>query len=260
MANWSVYFDDSGTHSHSPIAVAACYIAPAPQWRKFVRAWNNVLKREGFGVFHMTEFNARQGAFRGWDDDKRNAVIQKLIRIIRQYTTQGFAVALPKADYDAVMPADLRLKMANHHYSWCVKLCCGQIEKWRKKCSLTVPMQYVFESGTRGATGEVLNTLTKYAKTQKDALERYGLESKGFSFKKKDDAVQLQAADILAWETCHQMRNVVFGSNPKIPRKSYSELRRGYHAEVYFIKRHQIEKWVKQTREFEATGQSAFSV
>lgn len=260
MEKWSVYFDDSGTHAQSAIAVAACYIAPTPQWLRFGRVWQKVAERENFSVFHMADFNARQGEFKRWDDDKRNRVIRRLIQIIRQYTTQGFALALPKSDYDAVMPADLKAKMGNHHYSWCVKLCFGQIEKWRQKCRFTSPMEYVFEDGTRGATGELLNTLTKYVKTQKDALERYGLERNGFSFKKKEDAVELQAADILAWETCHQMKHVVFSKTPKISRKSYSELRRGYHAEVFFIKRPQIEKWVRQTRELEATGQSAFSV
>jgi hypothetical protein len=260
MAKWSVYFDDSGTHSQSDIAVAACYVAPASQWLKFQRAWSKAAEQEGFRVFHMAEFNARQGDFKGWDDPKRERVIRKLVAIIRRCTTHGIALGLPKSDYDAVMPADLKKKMGNHHYSWCVKLCFGEIEKWRDRCSLTAPMAYVFEKGTRGATGELIDALTKYAKTQADALRRYGLETSGFSFQKKDDAVQLQAADILAWETCHQMRNVVFAASPRTRRKSYSELRRDDHAQVYYIRRHQIEKWVTKTRELEATGQSAFSI
>jgi hypothetical protein len=184
MATWSVYFDDSGTHAQSAIAVAACYIAPAPQWRKFIRAWSNVSDRESFRIFHMADFNARQGEFKGWEEDKRNRVIRKLIGIIRQYTTQGFAVALPKSDYDAVMPADLKVKMGIHPYSWCVKLCFGQIEKWRKKCSLTAPMQYVFESGTKG-TGELINTLTKYAKHSRTLSRDTAWNLMGFRSRKK---------------------------------------------------------------------------
>ena len=37
-------------------------------------------------------------------DQKRDRVIRRLIGIINQYTTQGFAIALPKADYDAAIP------------------------------------------------------------------------------------------------------------------------------------------------------------
>jgi hypothetical protein len=126
--------------------------------------------------------------------------------------------------------------------------------------SIIEPISYVFEKGTRGATGELLDTLTKYAKPQSDSVHRYGLQPGRFSFQQKNKTVPLQAADILAWETCHQMRNVVFASDPKPPRQSYRALRREGHAEVFFIQRHQIEKWVTQTRALEATGQSAFSV
>ncbi|MGB8064512.1 MAG: DUF3800 domain-containing protein [Candidatus Sulfotelmatobacter sp.] len=260
MAKWLVYFDDSGTHLGSEIAVAACYIAPAQQWRRFDSAWNKVRQAESFDVFHMAEFVARSSDFKGWDDQKRDRVIRRLIGIINQYTTQGFAIALPKSDYDAVIPEDFKKKLGTHHYTWCVKMCFGEIEKWRQGCSLSDPMEYVFESGTKGATGELLDTFFKYSKTQPDALPRYGLVRSGYHFQKKSETVRLQAADILAWETCYQMRNVTFASQPKKPRKSYVELHRRNHAKVFFIRRHQIEKWVKQSRELEAAGEPAFSI
>jgi hypothetical protein len=121
-------------------------------------------------------------------------------------------------------------------------------------------MSYFFEKGTRGATGELLRDLAKYAKTQRDATPRYGLVKGEFSFVTPDTTVQLQAADILAWETCYQMRNVRFSNTPKQARKSYLELRRHDHAQVFFITRPKLEKWVRQTQELEATGKSAFSI
>lgn len=260
LAVWQVYFDDSGTHSGSEIAVAACYMAPVRQWKRFDTAWNKMRSTESFDVFHMTEFVARRGEFKGWDDQERDRVIRRLIGIINQYTTQGFAIALPKADYDSVIPEDFKKKLGKHHYTWCVKMCFGEIEKWRQSCSLTEPMEYIFESGTKGATGELLDTFFKYSKTQTDSLPRYGLQQGAYSFQKKVETVRLQAADILAWETCYQMKNVTFASQPKTPRKSYVELHRRNHARVFSIKRNQIEKWVKQSRELEATGQSAFSI
>jgi hypothetical protein len=141
-----------------------------------------------------------------------------------------------------------------------VKLCFGEIENWRKRSSVTEPIHYVFESGTKGPTGELLNVLFKYAKTQADALPRYGLEEDGFYFQRKGQTVRLQAADILAWESCHQMRNVIFANKPRKPRKSYMELLRKNHAKVFYVKRQQIEKWVKQSRQLEASGESAFLI
>ena len=129
-----------------------------------------------------------------------------------------------------------------------------------KKVSTNGANDLLFRERNPWSYGELLRDLTKYAKTQNDSAPRYGLLKNGFSFVPADALVQLQAADILAWETCHQMRNVIFSSDPKQPRKSYLELRRNEHARVFFIKRSQIEKWVKQTRVLEAAGKSAFSI
>jgi tRNA1(Val) A37 N6-methylase TrmN6 len=120
-------------------------------------------------------------------------------------------------------------------------------------------MDYVFDAGTKG-TGELLDTFFKYTKTQSDALSRYGLMKKRYRFQKKSDCVRLEAADILAWETRHQMRGVIFANPPGKPRRSYVQLQNKHHAEVFFITRPQIERWVKESRALQSAGISPFLV
>jgi len=76
MFNIEVYFDDSGTHAESPIAVAACYAATKTQWDEFVRNWDDARREEGFDVFHMADFAAKPERgikpFCDWSPEKRH--------------------------------------------------------------------------------------------------------------------------------------------------------------------------------------------
>ena len=52
-----IYFDDSGTHSQSSVAVAACYVAPTDQWTHFERDWKLIADDEYIAVLHMADFD-----------------------------------------------------------------------------------------------------------------------------------------------------------------------------------------------------------
>ena len=73
MAMFTLYCDDSGTHTQSSIAVAACFVAPARQWEHFVRNWKEADAAEQFGVFHMADFVARkeQFALPEWNEEQK---------------------------------------------------------------------------------------------------------------------------------------------------------------------------------------------
>jgi hypothetical protein len=51
MVMFTLYFDDSGTHAKSEVAVAGCYIATVEQWSEFKRNWQEANVREHFGTF-----------------------------------------------------------------------------------------------------------------------------------------------------------------------------------------------------------------
>ncbi|MGB9468388.1 MAG: hypothetical protein WBQ59_03485, partial [Candidatus Acidiferrum sp.] len=135
---FTLYCDDSGTHSQSPFAIAACFVAPAVQWERFVNDWNTANKAENFGTFHMADFVAHKMQFvlPEWkDEDKRSRTIKRLISVINIRRQQGFFSAVEKSGYDAEVPQFLRQerKLGNNHYTFAVRMCMAKVLKWRMK-------------------------------------------------------------------------------------------------------------------------------
>jgi hypothetical protein len=211
MFDLALYFDDSGTHPKSDIAVAACYVATVEQWKEFERNWKEANDRFHFGIFHMVDFVAKKEQFSdkdAWTDPVRASLIRQLISIIKVRTRIGFCAAVFKSDYDAVMPDDLKERMGRFHYTFAVRQCLSMIQKWREDFNLTAPMQYVFEDGTKGR-GEILTTFDKVSGDER-ATKEFGFVPGGYSFiPKTENLPQLQAPDILAWESGWHMKNTV---------------------------------------------------
>lgn len=208
MPDFEAYFDDSGTHSGSEIAVASCYIAPKDQWDSFVNNMDEARTKHGFDCFHMAEFMARQGEFGKWNEPKRARVLESVSCIIKTRTTVGFSCAIPKRSWDQHMPNRYKSVIGGRHYTFAVRSVMGIIEQWRKKFAYTQSMRYVFDRMSQGK-GEIMAVMDTAKKHPKECLEKYGAIEGGYSFQDKKAFKALQAADMLAWETYNHMRTIV---------------------------------------------------
>jgi hypothetical protein len=88
----------------------------------------------------------------------------------------------------------------------------------------------------------------------KDALDRYGVFEGGWSFQDKAKVVQLQAADIWAWENYRYMVDCfipgkMMRSTPKPPRRSYLTLVDSPCVVRYHVK-HTLEKLAAELPEW----------
>jgi hypothetical protein len=217
---FTLYFDDSGTHSGSEVVVAACYVATVEQWDCFVKDWREAEAKYGFGVFHMKNFVAREKQFSGWSEDKRNGLLRRLITIIKTRARVGFVAAVHKADYDEVVhEQEFRNRLGDTHYRFAVMQCMGMIQNWRSKHQHTEPMRWVFASGTDGnhEIDEVFLSLRK----NPEAKQAFGIPRTGCSFEDAQRVIPLQAPDILAWESLWHMRNSV------LPNEGATRAKRG---------------------------------
>lgn len=134
MAMMTVYFDDSGTHTQSDIAIAACSVSDVMRWEFFESEWNAVLDETGIREpgFHMAEFVARQSPFDRWNDEKRDRVLKALIGVInRRHVLAGMVTAVVKKDYDTLVVGKLREKLGHYHYTFAVQSCLALVEEWR---------------------------------------------------------------------------------------------------------------------------------
>ena len=249
---FTFYCDDSGTHSQSEIAVAACFVAECIQWEHFVKDWNRANDAENFGVFHMTDFVAKKKQFASpeWqDDEKRDRTIKRLINIITTRRRMGFFTAVEKAGYDAEVPRDLRdrFKLGNTHYTFAVRMCLAKVLKWRMKYGYKEPVQFVFDQISKG-TGDIGAVFEMALKEGDEQALVHGISREtGWSFQSKAVILPLQAADILAWEALRHMQKVYLPESKQSPRKSYLALveramDKGYHD------RETLRNWVAHLR------------
>jgi hypothetical protein len=173
----------------------------------------------------MADFVARTKQFKNWEDSKRERVIRELIRIIKNNVYVSVMGAVIKVDYDAEVTGDARRYLGQTHYSFNVRSCLNFIRQWREKNNFTNPIHYVFAAGSKG-NGE-LNDLFISAvgpENRADAYLKVGIKKNGWTFARKEDAVALQSADILAWETYKHMKDSVLARNKKQMRASFKSM------------------------------------
>lgn len=103
---------------------------------------------------------------------------------------------------DEYVFAELK-QYAENHYVWATKSVLGQIENWRRKYAITVPMKYVFESGASGESQ--IEHVSKECLTRKGSDTKYGIVPEGVAFESKH-LQPLRAADILAWQMQNHLR------------------------------------------------------
>jgi hypothetical protein len=212
----TIFFDDSGTHPESSIAVAACYASTVEQWKAFERNWDDAKQSANFGTFHLVDFAAGHGEFKGWSDTKKRKVLIRLCNIINTRVEVGYAVAVPKQVYDVVIQEQFRALCGQFHYTFALRHCATKIAVWRRKYHKAASMKYVFDQmGTHHGKGEIMAVMDAAITKSKKESEITGVPPlTGYSFESKTSILPLQAADILAWTILQQMHKKL--SNRKI--------------------------------------------
>jgi len=115
---FTVHIDDSGTAPDQQIAIATALIVPAARIVALDREWKALTEKEGFPGFHMSECVARNkdSHFAHWSDDKKRGVISRVRQIGEKFGSQAISLAVHKADYDEVVPDELREFSGTFHY------------------------------------------------------------------------------------------------------------------------------------------------
>lgn len=96
---FTAYFDETDTHGPAPTVILAAYLGHAFQWRRFQKKLDKIRKKEGFSIFHATDFKGRSGEFYGWNDEQCSRLITKLTHLVANTLTEGMAVALTRERY-----------------------------------------------------------------------------------------------------------------------------------------------------------------
>lgn len=228
------FFDESGTHAGSPFIVVAGYVSMLSQWAQFEREWREVLteygilKEDGSGNFHMTDFENRSlqpdGVFSHIDKGRGNVLISKLVAIINRRVHTSIGVVIPISDYNEVICTDEYRNVCGSPYSLAVLACITLVGKWAESYSYKESVYCAFEDRV-GHKFEILDGYDK-AKQNPEIINRLHLDGIVFCNKKK--FLPLQAADMFAYEVWKNNRNHLLEPN-RPDRRALVELAKVPH-------------------------------
>jgi hypothetical protein len=195
------YFDESEPEDF-PVLTIAGYVSTQNLWRQFEIHWNEMLREFGIETyFHMADFIANKREFAGWEKEpeKRARCISRAISLIREYTHMRVSCTIALPDYEAVVkPAEPDNPNIARAFTLCGTAAMASVAHWTKNRGLTEKIAYVFEQGHRHA-GQIDTAFNQSKKVARVLRTMYRLGSVSRAF--KEDAVMLQAADILAHQT-----------------------------------------------------------
>jgi hypothetical protein len=230
----AAYFDESGTHDDSDAVTVGGFVASRERWEAFEAEWKAFLQRESIKRFHRVDLECFQKEFHrdnGWDEERRDRIVSEAQAIIGEHVRIGFVHSVIKSHYDEVVTDEsVRWKLGRHYYTFCAQACMRKLANWAAGTSHNEAINYFFEDGAKGG-GELYQLMSKITK-KKEA--RAAFRYRGLSFVPKWDetidgvlfpgVVQLQSADLLAYEGFKLMENWYVGEVKRPMRESMSKL------------------------------------
>ena len=203
-----IYGDESCTHRGARITALAAYVGRPKEWRTFKKLWRRPLGKGGIKTFHTVDFENCEGEFIDWDEPRKAKLRSAIFPLIPRYTEFGMSCAVinPQAMKAAVGLEIIRKEFRRDElpylycFTWLVRaLARGLIGKLEHE-----RLAFVFED----------NQYSHIAMRCYDWIKEnmpYGKRLAGtMTFAPKDEHPGLQAADVLAFETCKCLDNWVF--------------------------------------------------
>lgn len=195
----SVYLDDSGKESdpRGQYVVMAGYLATDSHWSFFQGAWVHLLLKHKIDHIHMRHLIPLQGVYNdlGWNTAKRDEVLADFIGAIKNADLIGFGVAIDAVAYRSILPEAFRKKEGDAQ-QFCFLRIARMLANRMKRAGLDDFLALTFDTDREFAAARFRLFLEIW---NRDPEARVYLASIAFADVLKYP--QLQAADMLAWES-----------------------------------------------------------
>jgi hypothetical protein len=194
-----VFMDESGTHCGSPVVTVGAYIAKPSHWQAWQKEWNRLKKP--IRVVHAADCANQDGEFKDWDQSKRFAFAAKMIPVIPKHIPMGVAIGINLRAFEKAMAPhpELRMMVGSPYgacFQWVVQTLINKMEEYR--------------DNQRIAFFHEQNDYEEEATKAFEWVKQHRPEKRrpiSLKFGGKHEYVPLQAADILAYEANHVIRD-----------------------------------------------------
>ncbi|MGI9067069.1 MAG: DUF3800 domain-containing protein [Pyrinomonadaceae bacterium] len=264
MAFVTAYFDESYANPNPTVYTVAGYISTDRRWVKFQKAWMGLLNKhvltrwcEVYGpekriFFHMKEFdNPHSKIYGDWPVKKKIWFLKELHKVIKKAYLRSFSSGVVVADYNNLSDAE-KFAIGSPHVCAAIN-CVKQVGIWADKENREQPILYVFERGT--VNDNVLMSVFDNTMSQ-SAKEYYRMEKAALGDKR--DMPQLQAADILAFETRKEVERELDNPNQRKARESIKNLTIPDLDEWFYVNEVELRKIFDHTKMQETMESEAF--
>jgi hypothetical protein len=212
------YFDESGDLDDPPgiFCISGYFIAPDAA-RAMHADWLAMLEKYQLGFFHMVDCAHGNEGFEHLTKSERIEVVIECITIIKKYTLEGYSIFVNGTSYKPA-PED-----APDAYTDCADGCVKALEVFLQEMRVKGKIAFFFEKGHDRA-GAAYNYLARHVQRRSDSL----------TFASKQEVPLLQAADLLAWQSCKYAKDYFYpriggGSPKRSPRKDFISLMEHRH-------------------------------
>jgi Protein of unknown function (DUF3800) len=186
-----LYFDESGEFLRDGtlrrLTLGGC-AATVESWGSFNGKWRAALDAEGVGTFHMTYLEASEKEFRGWDRDRKDNLLDKLLSIMNEHIPiyTGFANYPFRMRERKLTRASIDRLIARSFIK-----CAGELDWGLDEGELDDGVSIVF---ARHPEFSEVNVIKYFNTINKDET------LKSCSVASPHDVLPLQAADLFAYE------------------------------------------------------------
>jgi hypothetical protein len=212
VAFLEAYFDESGSHSGSPVLCVAGYLFEKEKCRQFDLEWIEVLHGFQLPYFRMVDCAHGTGPFEQLNLKERIQCETLMIELIKKYMISGFSVTIDETQYDA-WRAD-QYQLFGSAYTWCCWMSLIAVESWAEKAGFDGKIAYFFEAG-HDSHAEANRIMT-------ESMDIAGIRYASHAFAKKREMRPLQAADLLAWQAAKFRKEWMKGNRK--PRADFRSL------------------------------------
>ena len=235
MALVEVYFDESGTHDDSRYLVVAGYVFEKQSAVDLDYEWRLMLEDYGLPYFHMKECVHKAGVYKHLSKKECDEAARRAIDLIKKYAAQGIAISI---DINAFPDIPLFGKPHTPYTFACTQVIHG-IKKWADSNNYHDDVAYFFETGAngRGFVSDELDNIFSIKNLKIDF--RYG----SHAFLAKEQATQLQCADMLSWHWYTHNKRIAKGDTIRKDFQSLSQM----PMDVHHYDKEAIALWRKES-------------
>jgi hypothetical protein len=194
---YTACFDEADTHGPSPTIVMAGFLGHARQWEIFGRRLRALQRRDGFSIFHASEFKSKSGEFAKWPDTKCMKLVNDLTELVRDNLTEGVTVHLERERYlkEYRAPPVPPKMILDSQYGLCFRACMRRLLDIIMADGKQHRLRVVIEDGH----SNVGDTKRIFEDQRRRLKERRGLDLLGdIIFARKREHAPLMLADFLA--------------------------------------------------------------